>query len=375
MAKQIEADGRSVKITSSDRVYFPDAGITKGELVAYYERIAERMLPYLYDRPLTLHRFPEGIAGEGFFQQNASDYFPDWIARISVDKEDGGQVMHVMCNDAATLVYLANQATITFHAWLSRADRLHYPDRLVLDLDPSNGDVAGLRRAARQAGDLLRELGLTPFVMATGSSGFHVVAPLERAAPFDAVRDFARDLADLLAHRHRSSSHRAAQGKRGDRIFLDTLRNAYATRCRAVLGRMPGAPIATRSTGTRWRATPTRSGSRSRAFSAGWRRSPILGGMMAHAAARRAARGWHACAETRASRRTARRAPPARRGPGQPFQVWKSSVSVARRPGCRRRTQGGTAALTITGRRARRPPGAGRAARRSSAPAAASAPE
>lgn len=247
MAKQIEADGRSVKITSSDRVYFPDAGITKGELVAYYERIAERMLPYLYDRPLTLHRFPEGIAGEGFFQQNASDYFPDWIARISVDKEDGGQVMHVMCNDAATLVYLANQATITFHAWLSRADRLHYPDRLVLDLDPSNGDVAGLRRAARQAGDLLRELGLTPFVMATGSSGFHVVAPLERAAPFDAVRDFARDLADLLAHRHPEQlTTEQRKAKRGDRIFLDTLRNAYAHTAVAPYSvrAKPGAPIA-----------------------------------------------------------------------------------------------------------------------------------
>lgn len=247
MAEQIELDGRSVKITSSDRVYFPDTGITKGEFIAYYERIAETMLPYLRDRPLTLHRFPEGITDEGFFQQNASDYFPDWIARITVDKEDGGQVTHVMCNDAASLVYLANQATITFHAWLSRADRLNHPDRLVLDLDPSNGDVPALRHAARQVGDLLRELGLTPFVMATGSSGFHVVAPLERDEPFDVVRDFTRDLAALLAHRHPAQfTTEQRKAKRGGRIFLDTLRNAYAHTAVAPYSvrAKPGAPIA-----------------------------------------------------------------------------------------------------------------------------------
>jgi bifunctional non-homologous end joining protein LigD len=194
MSEHLAIGPHKIVLTSTDRIYFPESGITKGALLDYYRRIADTMLPYV------LHRFPEGIGEDGFFQQNASDYFPDWIARVQVDKE-GGHVEHVMVNDAASLVYLANQGVITFHAWLSRADRLHTPDRLIFDLDPSGADLADVRRAARSVGDLMRELGLVPFVMTTGSSGFHVTAPLKREQPFEAVRDFAHDMADLLARR------------------------------------------------------------------------------------------------------------------------------------------------------------------------------
>ncbi len=228
MAERVEIGPHTVALTSPDRVYFPASGITKGALVDYYRRIGDTMLPYLHDRPLTLHRFPEGIREPGFFQQNASDYFPDWVARVTVDKE-GGQVEHVMVNDTASLVYLANQGVITFHAWLSRADQLDTPDRLILDLDPSGADLPVLRHAARLAGDVMRELGLVPFVMTTGSSGFHVAAPLKREQPFETVRDFAHDLADLLARRAPEQlTTEQRKSKRGNRIYLDTLRNAYA---------------------------------------------------------------------------------------------------------------------------------------------------
>ncbi|WP_119069459.1 non-homologous end-joining DNA ligase [Aggregatilinea lenta] len=228
MADRVEIGAHTVALTSADRIYFPETGITKGALVDYYRRIADTMLPHLHDRPLTLHRFPDGVGENGFFQQNASDYFPEWIARVEVAKEDG-QVAHVMANDAASLVYLANQGVIVFHAWLSRAGQLDTPDRLILDLDPSGTDLAVLRRAARDVGDFMREVGLVPHVMTTGSSGFHVAAPLKREHPFDVVRAFARDLADLLARRdpdHLTTEQR--KRKRENRIFLDTLRNSYA---------------------------------------------------------------------------------------------------------------------------------------------------
>lgn len=119
-----EIGGRIVEVSNLDKVFFPDRGLTKGDLVAYYRDMAEILLPHLEGRPLTLQRFPDGTTADGFIQQDASDYFPDWIETVSVERRGrGGIVEHVfVCDDPATLVYLANQATITFHRWLSRAD-------------------------------------------------------------------------------------------------------------------------------------------------------------------------------------------------------------------------------------------------------------
>ena len=237
----------TVELSSQDRLYFPDAGITKGELVDYYRRVAETMLPTLRDRPLTLHRFPEGIDDPGFFQQSVSDHFPDWIARVTVDKEDG-EVTHPVCQNAATLVYLANQGTITFHAWLSRQDRLHHPDRMIIDLDPEHEDFGRVRQAALQLRDFLSELGLISYTMTTGSKGFHVVVPLDRSQDFEMVRDFARDVAEVMAARHPDQlTTEQRKAKRGERIYLDTLRNSYAHTGVAPYSvrAKPGAPVAT----------------------------------------------------------------------------------------------------------------------------------
>lgn len=227
MADQIQFGSHTVELSSLDKMYFP--GISKREFIDYYQRIAETMLPYLVDRPVTMQRFPNGLEGEGFFQQNVSDYFPDWIKTATVDKEDG-QTTHVLINNAATLVYLANQGCITPHVWLSRVDKLDYPDRMILDLDPSvSDDVESVRTAARLARDLLEELDLIPFIMTTGSSGFHLVVPLDRSQPFDVVRAFAQDAADLLAARYPEQlTTERLKKKRGKRIYLDTLRNSYA---------------------------------------------------------------------------------------------------------------------------------------------------
>jgi bifunctional non-homologous end joining protein LigD len=238
---------RAIALSHPDRVYFPGRpSITKRELAEYYAAVAPAMVPYTRNRPAMLHRFPEGIAGQGFYQKEISDWFPDWIARATVPKS-GGEVTHVLCNDAATLVYLAGQGCITPHVWLSRIDKPQHPDRLIFDLDPPRG-FAQAREGARLVRELLDELGLASVIMTTGGRGLHVIVPLDRAADFDAVRAFARLAATLLARRHpKTLTVEARIPKRRGRLFLDTTRNAYAQTGVAPYAARPhaGAPVAT----------------------------------------------------------------------------------------------------------------------------------
>jgi bifunctional non-homologous end joining protein LigD len=237
---------RDVQISRPDKLLVPP-DITKGQLAAYYERVSEPMLTQIANRPLNLERYPDGVGGERIMQQRAGRYFPDWIRRVEVPAEKG-QVEHVKAGDAATLVYLAGQAAITLHPWLSRADRLDRPDRLVIDLDPSHESPDEVRRAARLFGALFSELELRPWVMSTGSRGYHVVVPLQRRLDFDAVRDFARRMAELAVLREPSLfTLEQRKAKREGRILIDVLRNAYAhtsVAAYAVRAR-PEAPVAT----------------------------------------------------------------------------------------------------------------------------------
>jgi len=246
-AETVRVGRRAIEVTHPGKVYFPGRPpITKRDLVAYYVAVAPFILPYTRGRPVTLQRFPEGIENEGFFQKEVSDWFPGWIPRATVPKE-GGSTTYVLCDDAATLAYLASQGCITPHVWLSRIDRPRHPDRLIFDLDPPRG-FEQARTAARLLHDLMSALGLASFVMTTGSRGLHVLVPLDRSAEFDAVRGFARDTAALLVARHPDDlTIEARIAKRGDRLFLDTTRNAYAQTGVAPYGvrARPGAPVAT----------------------------------------------------------------------------------------------------------------------------------
>lgn len=237
----------TIRTSNADRVLFPDSGITKGEFVDYYRRIAPRMVPYLRGRPLTLHRFPKGLAAPGFIQQRAAHHFPAYVTRVTVDAEDG-PLTHPAVDNEAALVYLANQGCITPHAWLSRADRLRHPDRLIFDLDPEADDFGAVVAAARAVRALLDELGLRAFVMTTGSSGLHVTVALDRSADFDAAHVFARDAAGLLARRHPEAlTVEPRKQQRRGRVYLDYLRNTYghtAVPPYAVRA-LPGAPVAT----------------------------------------------------------------------------------------------------------------------------------
>lgn len=238
---------RSVENPYSDKIYFPVSGITKGDLIRYYEEIADYMLPYLQDRPLTMHRFPNGITKEGFYQKNASDYFPDWIKTEKIKKEDGW-VKHVICNSKDTLCYLAAQGTITFHVTLSKIDKLNYPDKLILDLDPSGQNFDSVVNGAQILRRLLEEeLKLSTYAMLTGSNGLHLLVPLVRVENFDEVRGFAKRVAAYLAKLYPDDfTIEMRKDQRRGRLFLDYLRNSYAQTavCPFSVRAFEGAPVA-----------------------------------------------------------------------------------------------------------------------------------
>ncbi|MEU7057760.1 non-homologous end-joining DNA ligase [Streptomyces sp. NPDC046197] len=248
--RRVRAGRRTVEVHRPDKVLFPgDDGAkeyTKADLVDYYRSVAPYMLPHLRGRPLMLERHPDGLHGPVFMQKNTPENYPDWITRAEVAKE-GGTVTHTVCDDTATLVYLADQACLTLHRWLSRADRPERPDRMVFDLDPAEDDFAAVREAARLLGDLLDRLGLPSALMTTGSRGLHVVVPLDGRHDFDEVRAFARDVAESLAAGHPDRLTTAARKKeRGDRLYLDVQRNGYAQTAVVpfTVRARPGAPVA-----------------------------------------------------------------------------------------------------------------------------------
>ena len=224
----VRVDRREIEISRPEKVLFPEDGITKGDLIEYYARIAPRMLPHLRDRPLTLERYPNGINTKRFFQKEVSSYFPKWIRTVTVEKV-GGTVTHVLCNDTATLVYLANQACVTPHIFLSRADKVEIPDQLVFDLDPQGDEFEVVKTTALAFKQVLDDVGLPAFLKTTGSRGLHVVVPLKRRESYDSVRAFGRELAAIVVSQApETRTMEQLKANRGKRVFIDTNRNGYA---------------------------------------------------------------------------------------------------------------------------------------------------
>ena len=241
-----------IELSNLDKTLYPDAGITKGDVIDYYRQMAPRLLPRIEHRPLTLQRFPDGIGADGFYQQQASEHFPGWLPTYRLPRAESSErddkINHILCNDEAALVYLANQGTLTFHRWLARTPRYTRPDRLIFDLDPTGDDFAEVRAAARQVAELMDELGMTPHAMTTGSRGLHVLAPLKPEMDFDRVRAIAMSMAEHLAERHPDSlTTDQRKDKRRGRLYLDVMRNAYGQTAVAPysLRAKPGAPVAT----------------------------------------------------------------------------------------------------------------------------------
>ena len=235
----------SAVISHPEKVLFPDDGITKGEMAAYYEMIAPHILPHLRGRPVTLERFNKGIGEEGFFQKSIAKGAPDWLPIAEVPKK-GGTVKHPLINDERSLLWLANQNCITPHVWTSRVPELYHPDVCIFDLDPLQDDPDTLRRAALALRDLLLEVGLTSWIKTTGSKGFHIAVPLDGKADAGVVSSFSGAVGRILVERHPNDlTLEFSKSDREGRIYMDTGRNhppatfavAYAVRAR------PGAPV------------------------------------------------------------------------------------------------------------------------------------
>ena len=233
-------------ITHPEKILFPGEGITKGELAGYYEAIAPVMLPHLRRRPITMERFHRGIGAPGFFQKDVVKGFPDWLERVEVPKH-GGTVHHPIANDTRSLLWLANQNSITIHVWPSRTPNLYNPDICVFDLDPmKEDDLDTLRGAALRLRDLLEELGLPSWVKTTGSKGFHIAVPLDGKSDFGIVARFAHVVGKILVQRDPENlTQEFSKVDRAGRILVDTGRNGYSATFAATytVRARPGAPV------------------------------------------------------------------------------------------------------------------------------------
>jgi bifunctional non-homologous end joining protein LigD len=231
-------------ITHPEKVLFPDDGITKGELAAYYEAVAPVMLPHIVARPVTMERYHRGIGSKGFFQKNVAKG-PEWLERVEVPKKDGS-VHYPLVRDTQSLLWVVNQNSITLHVWASRVPNLDYPDLCVFDLDPTRDEPEVLRATALDLRALLLDLGLQSWVKTSGSKGFHIVVPLDGKNHFGEVASFGDAVGRLLVER--DPEHRTLEFSKVDRagrIYIDTGRNGYgATFAAAYSVRpKPGAPI------------------------------------------------------------------------------------------------------------------------------------
>ena len=208
-------------------MFWPDQGYTKGDLIRYYDRVAEHLLPYLHERPSHLLRYPDGVGGKAFYQKDLPDHTPEWIVSEEIPSGHRGEtIRYLIVNDAAALLFAANLGSIDIHPWLSRRTHRETPDWAVFDLDPGGGPFSDVVRLARAFGKVLRGIGLRPYLKTSGATGLHIYVPLEPIYPYDVVRQFAEAVSTHVAGEHRdiATVERTTSRRRG-RVYLDFLQN------------------------------------------------------------------------------------------------------------------------------------------------------
>jgi bifunctional non-homologous end joining protein LigD len=230
-----------------DKVFWPADGLTKGDLLRYFEAMAPALLPVLRDRPLSVKRCPNGIEATRFFQKNTPAYAPPWVPTRGIWAPSARrEVRYALCNSEDVLLWLADQAAIELHPWLSRVDRLEEPDLMAFDLDPPEGAFARAASLALVLRDVLQEAGLRSVAKTSGAKGVHVVVPLRRGPSFQAVREVAAALGRLLEQRVPDLATTAVRRvRRGGRVFVDVGRNAAGQHMVAVYSprARPGATV------------------------------------------------------------------------------------------------------------------------------------
>ena len=215
--------GGRVKLTNLAKVYWPAEGFTKGDLVAYYERVADLILPYLVERPMHLNRFPDGIDGKSFYQKDAKEETPDWVTteRIASEKR-GEEIRYVVCDSRETLLYLANLGSIDLHPWLSRRATPDSPDWAVIDLDPKEAPFLHVVRIARSVGRVLHAIGLRPLLKTSGKTGLHVYVPLEPGYTYEQSRTFCEGVARVVTREHPDiATVERVIGSREGKVYVD----------------------------------------------------------------------------------------------------------------------------------------------------------
>ncbi len=238
--------GRPVRIKNLDKLYYPADGVTKRDVLNFYERVADYLIPHWRDRPLSLRRYPDGIEGEGFFQKNAEG-LPDWIRTATID--DGGPMCRVIGDGRDQLLYLAQLGCIDQNPWMSRLDSLDHPDFMLIDLDPQQCPFDRIVEAAQLIRQKLEALGLRGFPKTTGGDGMHIYVPVRPVYRYDQTKALAEILARVCAAERPDlfTLPRSVAQRRADRVYFDYLQNGRGKTISApyVLRAHPGAPVAT----------------------------------------------------------------------------------------------------------------------------------
>jgi bifunctional non-homologous end joining protein LigD len=248
---RVELDGKEFRLTHLDKVYFPEHGYTKRDLLAYYLGVSEYILPFLKDRPLVLHRFPNGAAGESFYQKDIGEGAPEWVRTVVIPSESSARdTRYYVCDDLATLLHLVNLGCIEQHPWPSRVDSLEKPDYVFFDLDPTEGyEFDTVVSVARRFLKELDELGLSAFLKTSGSRGIHLWLPLERIYSYEQIRTFAEIVARVVhdAMRKETTLERTVDKRPKGSISLDYLQNSFGKPLATVYTARP-RPLATVAT-------------------------------------------------------------------------------------------------------------------------------
>jgi len=330
------ADGGTLKVSSLSKPFFPQAGITKGALMRYYTRVAPYLLPEIEGRALVLKRYPDGVAGSMFFQQNAGEHVPDAVRVATLDTVELGAKPRIVGGGLATLLYTVQLGAIEVHPWLSRIEDVDAPDRCLIDLDPGDdvafGDVAAL---ARQVVGIAGACGLTVAVKTSGASGIHIVLPLPPRTSYETSADLAQRLAEAVvaANPERATVERGVKARPKRSIYVDALQNAR--------GKSMAAPYSVRARPAASVSAPLRE----RELTGRLRIDAFTIGTMP-ARLKRAGDLWGDAIATRPTARTLARAMAALQE--------TSSAPPPRREGSGRRQAGGGHAGPVPGRRERR---------------------
>ncbi len=248
MEERWRLSGREVVVKNLKKLFFPESGLKKGDLLSYYREVAPFMLPHLQGRPLTLYQCPDGIQGHCFFRRKLPDYAPPWFPRVLHNpKTKTGRVPLILVEDEAQLIWLANQAAIEFHAWNARLPALDRPDRLVLDLDPGEVGFDRVLEAALAVRETLEQLGLSAWPKTSGGRGLHLLVPLAPEKTHAEVRAWARAFAEELEAKYGFIRLPKGRSHEGPGVQIDYAQNGYGRNTAApyTVRARPGAPVST----------------------------------------------------------------------------------------------------------------------------------